>query len=111
MEGGLCVKHVAAAVIDFEIKANTAGLDNLLELRKIFNKITDKTWSLPSSLHRSLADIQAGKTPGTALIILDIEFSITSRQVWEVSMIEQVFGKVLLNTTIKHKHKLTIATE
>lgn len=98
------VKHVAVAVIDYGIKANTAGLDYLPELRKICNKITEKTWNLPSSLHRSLADIQAGKTPGTALIVLDIEFSITSGQVWEVSMIEQVYGKVLLNTTIKHEH-------
>ncbi len=100
----MCVKHVAAAVIDYGIKANTAGLDYLPELRKFFNKITEKTWSLPSSLHRSLADIQAGKTPGTALVVLDIEFSITSGQVWEVSMIEQVSGKVLLNTTIEHEH-------
>ena len=80
----MCVKHVAAAVTDYKIKANTVGLDYLLELRKIFNKITEKTWNFPSSLHRSLADIQAGKTPGTALIVLDIEFSITSGQVWEV---------------------------
>ena len=37
------MKHVPAAVIDYGIKANTAGLDYLPELRKIFNKITEKT--------------------------------------------------------------------
>ena len=99
----MCVKHVAAAVAGYGIKANKAGLDYLVKLRELFSKTTEKTWTLPSSLRPSLADIQAGRIPGTALIVLDIEFSITSRQVWEVSMIEQVSGKVLLNTTIKHE--------
>lgn len=32
------MKHVAAAVIDYEIKANTAGVDYLPELRKFFQQ-------------------------------------------------------------------------
>lgn len=98
-ETRMCVKHMAKAV-----NQQKAGLEKLPEFQKIFSRIIENTWNLPSSIHRSLADIQADKTPGTALIVLDVEFSPASGQVWEVSMIEQVSGKVLLNTTIKYEN-------
>ena len=47
MERGCGVKYVGAAVTDYGIKASTAGLDYLPELRKIFYKITAKARSLP----------------------------------------------------------------
>lgn len=50
-----------------------------------------------------MSDILQGKRQGSDLVILDDEFSLASRQLWEFAIIERVSGKVLINTTIKHQ--------
>lgn len=98
---GMCVKHLARS-----LPLKSAALHKIPELQDMFSKSVQKTWTLPLSIRRSLADVQEGKMPGAGVIVLDIEFSPSSGQVWEVSMIEQISGNILLNTTIKHNREL-----
>lgn len=50
--------------------------------------------------------ISAGEQPGSRLVVLDNEFSMASKELWETSIIELVSGAVLINTTIIHNRKL-----
>jgi hypothetical protein len=73
--------------------------------RETFKVATRRQWTFPPRyeiVRSRMAEIAQGKRPGTDLIILDDEFSPASQQLWEFAMIEQVSGKVLINTTIDH---------
>lgn len=48
-------------------------------------------------VRQRMSDISDGKRAGSDLVILDDEFSFTSRQLWEFSIIERVSGDVLIN--------------
>lgn len=49
-----------------------------------------------------LEKIANGEVPDSMLLILDIEFWLPSRKVFEVGMTTSHSGKVLMNTRIKH---------
>ncbi|RSL43180.1 hypothetical protein CEP54_015183 [Fusarium duplospermum] len=74
---------------------------------KIFNSATQRMWSFPLSYRkvlRRIEEIQQGKRSGSDLVILDDEYSPSSRQLWEFAIIERVSGRTLINTTIEHQN-------
>lgn len=78
---------------------------NLQPARKVFNSRLHHEWHCPSTYHqvrRFITEISQGKRPGSDLIVLDNEFSVATKQLWEFAIIEQFSGKTLVNTTIKH---------
>ncbi|KAM0451700.1 hypothetical protein ACHAO4_005655 [Trichoderma viride] len=82
---------------------------NLQPARKVFNSRLHHEWHCPSTYHqvrRFITEISQGKRPGSDLIVLDNEFSVATKQLWEFAIIEQVSGKTLVNTTIKHDNGL-----
>jgi hypothetical protein len=78
----------------------------------MFRTAARERWIAPvnySIVRQRISDISKGKRPDSDLVILDDEFSIASKQLWEFSLIERVSGKVLINTTIAHEHGLNHA--
>ncbi|KAI0425964.1 hypothetical protein F5Y09DRAFT_346188 [Xylaria sp. FL1042] len=46
--------------------------------------------------------IRSGGRPASDLVILDDEFSPSTRQLFEFSIVDRVYGNTLINTTVKH---------
>jgi hypothetical protein len=103
---GGCPQHLPRLIT--AAYRSKATIDHRL-VREKFDSIARKRWSFPPSYDTVLcrmSDILQGKRPGSDLVILDDEFSLASRQLWEFAIIERVSGKVLINTTIKHQERV-----
>ncbi|RWA13312.1 hypothetical protein EKO27_g1751 [Xylaria grammica] len=51
--------------------------------------------------------IRSGGCPASDLVILDDEFSPSTRQLFEFSIIDRVYGNTLINTTVKHPGRVS----
>lgn len=103
---GRCPRHLFHSLLS-DRQENTAA--DLRLLRQEYDSATKKIWNFPPSyntIYYRMEEIQQAKRPGPDLVILDTEFSPTSKQLWEISIIERVSGKTLINTTVAHANGL-----
>ncbi|SCB65206.1 unnamed protein product [Fusarium graminearum] len=74
-------------------------------LRERFTNYTQTKWQVPAD-YQTVMDIaekiKAGNRLGTKLVVLDVEFSPVSDQVWEIAVVEFVSGKVVINALVDH---------
>ncbi|KAG5805039.1 hypothetical protein H9Q74_010241 [Fusarium xylarioides] len=94
-------------------KAKSDGsLENvdLTVLRHLFADAAKKKWTCPPEFQRVLErvkDIEEGSMPPSSLLILDTEFSVATRQPWEVTIIEYLSAKTRLNALLDHADGLS----
>ncbi|KAH0562098.1 hypothetical protein GP486_003203 [Trichoglossum hirsutum] len=82
---------------------------DIRHLRETFNSAVRKRWEFPpyyDNVRHRVSEILQGKRAGSDLVILNVEFSPASNQVWEFALLERVSGKVLINTCVEHKDGL-----
>ncbi|CAG7557760.1 unnamed protein product [Fusarium equiseti] len=86
---------------------------DLRALREEFEDFTNNEWKVPEDYGKAMArmdEVKTGKRPGTDIVVLDIEFSPISDQVWEIAVIEYLSGKVIINALVDHgddiKHEI-----
>ena len=77
------------------------------EMRQVFESATAQQWTRFSArghniVQQKVQDITANEQPGSSLVVLDIEASFVTGQLWEVSVVKLVSGKILIDTTVKH---------
>ncbi|KAM5373399.1 hypothetical protein ACJZ2D_006994 [Fusarium nematophilum] len=79
-------------------------------LRDLLSTAINREWSSPGRyntlVRRRFDEIRNGSRPSSDLVVLDDESSIASLQLFEFCIIDRVFGKTLINTTIKHPYGL-----
>jgi hypothetical protein len=103
---GGCTQHLPRLLA--AAHRSEATIDHRL-VRETFSFMARKRWSFQPHydiVRCSMYNILQGKRPGSDLVILDDEFSLASKQLWEFAIIERVSGKVLINTTIKHQERM-----
>ncbi|KAG4291188.1 hypothetical protein FPRO06_03074 [Fusarium proliferatum] len=94
-------------------KAKSDGsLENvdLTALRNLFADAAETEWTCPPEFQKVLErvkDIEEGKMPPCSLLILDTEFSVATRQPWEVTIIEYLSAKTRLNALLDHADGLS----
>lgn len=98
-----CHKHL-------RIGANSNGQEEVFKkigaLEELLRTAAQRQWKPPNGYERVLersAEIEQGKRPGSDLVILDCEWSVSSGQLWELAVIEKVSGKHLVNTRVRHE--------
>jgi hypothetical protein len=72
---------------------------------KCFKSAARKLWAYPLQydiMRRRMDDILQNKRPGSDLVVLDDEYSPSSRQLWEFAMIEQISGDKIIDTIVKY---------
>ncbi|KAH7266691.1 uncharacterized protein BKA55DRAFT_670638 [Fusarium redolens] len=87
---------------------------DLKVLRDLFADAAEKEWTCPPEFQRILErikDIEEGNMPPCSLLIVDTEFSLATRQPWEVAIIEYLSGKTRLNTLLHHSSGLSHESE
>ncbi|KAF2187476.1 hypothetical protein K469DRAFT_725428 [Zopfia rhizophila CBS 207.26] len=101
-ESGMCCRHFALLLLDAQReKTDTAHA----KARKTFESAARKQWVYPPKydiVRRCIDDILQNKRPSSDLVVLDDEYSNSSRQLWEIAMIEQISGDTLINTIVEH---------
>lgn len=79
---------------------------NMSLLQKTFDSIACQNWHCSADyeiVRQRISEISTGKRPGSALVVLDDEFSQVPRKVLELAIIERVSGRVLINTAVEHQ--------
>lgn len=98
-----CANHITEYVQMCET-AKTAV--SIRPLRETFNRMAHRQWQYPPHYEivgRRISEIAAGKRPGSSLVVLDDEWSPATRELWQFAIIEQVSGRILINTSVEHE--------
>ena len=91
--------------------ANNKKTQLTQKMRQVFESSIMQQWThRPEQdyefVQQRIQDIREEKLPASSVIILDIEYSISTKELWEVAIIEAVSGETLLNTTIKRMNPI-----
>lgn len=97
-----CVDHLDAANQECW---NSKWYQNYPALETALKYAVTRQWICPDSYQVVIdraEQIRSGERPSADLVILDDEFSPTTRQLFEFSIIDRVHGNTLINTAVTH---------
>ena len=97
-----CKPHAVNAI--YKMEGNLSlGQDDIEELRVCFDSAPELQWSASeefASLLNKAAETREGRRGGTDLVVLDLEFSSFTGQIYEIGIIEAVSDPVLMDTKL-----------
>ena len=106
-------KYCRAHIFDYT-SLHRYGHWDVKDLQECFTVALSRRWSFDRNYVKVIArtaEVEAGKKPGSDLVILDVEFLPASSQLLEFAIVEKVSGTVLIDTKVKHKNGLTFVSD
>lgn len=98
-----CANHIAKYVKTCRVEKMAVSISLL---QKIFDSMVCQNWHFSANyevVRQRISEISTGKRPGSALVVMDDEFSQVPRKLLELAIIERVSGRVLINTAVKYQ--------
>lgn len=105
-----CLEHVYQITLDWH---TNEWMGSLPALEAAVQIAVRKQWTYPhnyQAIQDRVQEIRDGKRPSSDLVILDNEFSPSSQQPFEIAIIDRVYGRILINTLVKHPEGSRIAS-
>ncbi|KLO98372.1 uncharacterized protein LW94_7842 [Fusarium fujikuroi] len=105
-----CLEHVYQITLDWH---TNEWMGSLPALEAAMQIAVRKQWTYThnyQAIQDRVQEIRDGKRPSSDLVILDNEFSPSSQQPFEIAIIDRVYGRILINTLVKHPEGSRIAS-
>ena len=100
-KSGIFCQHLSLLLLDIHREKTAEAFPKAW---KVFQSTTRTQWAYPPKyniVRRRMDDILQTRRPGSDLVVLDDEYSPSSRQLWEFAMIEQILGDTIINTIVE----------